>query len=845
MAGGKIRGITVEIGGDTTKLGKALENVNKNTRDLQSELKGVEALLKMDPGNVDLLAQRQEILTEAVEETTKKLEILKEAEEQVVKQFENGDIGADQFRDFQREIINTQNKLNGLDSKLNGTEEEIEDVGDAAAKSGDGFTIMGGALADLVSNAIQGAISAIGDLVGALFELSEATEEYRTMQAKLEGSADTFGYSAEFAKGKYEEFYNYLGDDQAATNAITNLMGLGVETELISKIADGAIGTWSAYGDSIPIEALTESITESAKVGQVTGNLADALNWGAMEGEKFGLKLKENIDFTELSAKQLKGLTDEQRKEYENRKAQYEAIEEYNQILTESTSAEDIFNLALQECSSTEERAKLIADALNGTYGESKKKYDELNGSVMDANAAELELKETQAQLGETMAPVNTALTNLKNQALQAIVPLVEKLASAFLDLLNWLKEHPTVMKILTAVVIALAVAFGVLAVALGIQALINGVTKAFALLNLTMLSNPIVLIVALIAALVAAFIYLWNTCDGFREFWINLWDKITTYCGKALDAVVKFFSELPGKIKAWFDRTIDNVVAWGKNLKDKATSAVKGMIDSAVNWCKQLPGKISSAISGAISKVATWGSNLKNKAVSAVSSMVSSVVSKAREIPGKIASAISGAVDRVRNWGSSLISTAGNAIRNMVSTIWNYVSQLPSKFVQIGQGIIQGIAQGIAGAVSGLYNTIKNALSGLVQKAKNALGINSPSKVFANTVGVAIPEGIAKGIDDNAGLAEDAVTNMTDDITDQALSLNGTTINRKLAATFTGSAVGATDGNSALLSKLDGIYERLNRLQIVLDTGTLVGETIDKIDAGLANKQILSARGV
>lgn len=260
MAGGKIRGITVEIGGDTTKLGKALEDVNKNTRDLQSELRGVESLLKMDPGNVNLLAQRQEILTEAVEETTKKLEILKEAEEQVVKQFENGDIGADQFRDFQREIISTEKKLDGFESALNGTENEIEEVGDAAEKSGDGFTIMGGALADLVSSAIQSAISAIGDLVGALFELSEATEEYRTMQSKLAGSADNFGYSVEFANSKYQEFYKYLGDDQMATNAITNLMGLGTSTENVSSLAEAAISVWSAYGDSIPIESLTESI---------------------------------------------------------------------------------------------------------------------------------------------------------------------------------------------------------------------------------------------------------------------------------------------------------------------------------------------------------------------------------------------------------------------------------------------------------------------------------------------------------------------------------------------------------------------------------------------------------
>ena len=136
-------------------------------------------------------------------------------------------------------------------------------------------------------------------------------------------------------------------------------------------------------------------------------------------------------------------------------------------------------------------------------------------------------------------------------------------------------------------------------------------------------------------------------------------------------------------------------------------------------------------------------------------------------------------------------------------------------------------------------------ALKRLVDKAKKALGINSPSKVFAQVVGKAIPEGIAKGVDDNTDIADNAVQDMTDDLTNQAVNLNGATINRKLATTFSMGSANMSNDNSALLSKLDGIYERLSRLQIVLDTGTLVGEAIDKIDAGLATKQLLSARGV
>ena len=169
--------------------------------------KEVEKLLKMDPGNADLMAQKQEILTRAVSETAEKLKILREAQEQVERQFKSGKIGEDQYRSFQREIIKTENELKDFQGELEETGDDLKDVGDSAEQSSDGFTVMKGALADLVANAITSAISAIGDFIGSIMELSEATEEYRQMQAKLEGSSKTFGYSVDFANEKYKEFY--------------------------------------------------------------------------------------------------------------------------------------------------------------------------------------------------------------------------------------------------------------------------------------------------------------------------------------------------------------------------------------------------------------------------------------------------------------------------------------------------------------------------------------------------------------------------------------------------------------------------------------------------------------
>ncbi|EOQ69228.1 DUF2207 domain-containing protein, partial [Bacillus thuringiensis] len=128
MAGGKIKGITIEIGGNTQPLQNALKDVNKQSDSLATELKEVERLLKFNPGNVEALAQKQQLLTQQIENTTQKLDKLKEAEQQVQAQFQNGKISEEQYRAFRREIEFTQGSLDGLKNKLGNMKAEQENV---------------------------------------------------------------------------------------------------------------------------------------------------------------------------------------------------------------------------------------------------------------------------------------------------------------------------------------------------------------------------------------------------------------------------------------------------------------------------------------------------------------------------------------------------------------------------------------------------------------------------------------------------------------------------------------------------------------------------------------------
>ncbi len=716
------------------KTEKEIEKYNSKLNDIQSE--NIQTVSSMDK------------LKNSITEQEKELTDLKDEYANVV--LEQGKASAEaqklasRIKELNGNLKASKTTLNDAESEADQLADALQSAGEGAQEGSGGFTIMKGVLADLTANAITSAISKVGEFVGALFSMSEATEEYRSMNAKIEGSAISFGYSMDFAKQKYADFYAYLGDDQMSANAITNLMGLGVSVETITNLANAGISVWSAYGDSIPIEGLTESMNETAQVAKVTGSLADALNWAGI--------------------------------------------------------SEDEFNEKLEKLKTTQERADLIAQTLNGTYGESKKKYDELTGSMTEANRAELELKDSQAQLGGSMEPVNTAINNLKAKALDLIAPAVEKFAQGILNLNDYLKENPTVTKIVTATVLGLATAFGILAGALAIQTLIKGVTTAFKLLNKTMLANPFVLIASLIAGVVAGFIYLWNTSEGFRNFWKGLWDSIVNFVSGAVNSVADFFTvtipetfnrflEYVGSfisgvqtffsnmwtsivnfftetIPAWIDSVIEffqkipyyigymvgyviaQFVQWGADLWNFATVTIPDFIKGVIEWFASLPGKIWEWLVNAFDKVKNWGSDLIAKAGEIGSDFINGVIKFAKELPGKIWDAIIGAVKSVGDWGADLVKKGLEGAQNLVDTVIEKAKELPGMLKDVGIWLVEGLWEGITSLGDWIGGKIEGFCDGVVDGFKDFFDINSPSKEFY-WIGEMLTKGLGNAISD------------------------------------------------------------------------------------------------
>lgn len=169
-----------------------------------------------------------------------------------------------------------------------------KDLGESARDSGDGFSVLDGAVATFIGNGLTALVSAIGDAISTFAELSESTQEYRENMSKLYTATSAAGMDADYITQAYSQLYGVLGDETATTTTISNFEKLGVSMQDMDSLLDSATGIWAVYGDSIPLDGLAESVNETAKVGQITGTMADAINWASASNDTWTNALSGN-----------------------------------------------------------------------------------------------------------------------------------------------------------------------------------------------------------------------------------------------------------------------------------------------------------------------------------------------------------------------------------------------------------------------------------------------------------------------------------------------------------------------------------------------------------------------
>lgn len=281
------------------------------------------------------------------------------------------------------------------------------------------------------------------------------------------------------------------------------------------------------------------------------------------------------------------------------------------------------------------------------------------------------------------------------------------------------------------------------------------------------LMANPIILVVAALAALVAGFIWAWNNIDGFKEWWINLWENIKTVASNALQALQNFFtqtvpqmisnignwfSNLPATIWFWLCYAVAYAVLWVGQMAQKAYEAGSKFVQNVITFIQQLPGRIWTWLTTTISRVGSWVVQMASRAQQAGSRFLNNVSIFIRQLPGRVWSFLVSTIARVISFATQFAQKGTQAAQTFKNNIINGISSLPSRMVSIGSNIIHGIISGITSAAGSLFSTMQNIASRALNAAKGALGIHSPSRIFRDEIGKMIPKGVTVGIEANAG---------------------------------------------------------------------------------------------
>ena len=625
----RIKGITIEIGGDTTGLSKALSGVNKEIKDTQTQLKDVNRLLKMDPGNTELLRQKYDLLNKSIDSTEKKLDTLKQAEKQVQDQFKSGKVSENQYNALKREVIATESTLKNLKSEAQKTdnairgidEKPVEEVASAADKAETSLKDAGKEASNFGDYLKAGAIvEGSKAIISGMKDIADESREYMKIMGSLEISSQAAGYTAEQTASSYKTLYGVLGDDQTAATTTANLQALGLSQSQLDQIINGTIGAWATYGDSIPIDSLSEAINETVKTGNVTGTFADVLNWAG--------------------------------------------------------TSEDEFNAKLQAANSESERANLVLQELaNQGLMTAGQAWQENNEALFESNQANADLQEQLSELGEMIMPIITTVT--------------QGVANILSWLTNLSPEVKNIIGLVATVITTIA----------GVAAIIQGITAAQAALNAVMNANPISLIIMAIAALVAAFIYLWNNCEEFREFWINLWDTISSAFSTVWDAIVNFFTvTIPDAWNSVVDFFWQGYYTW-QSIWQSIGDFFSGIWDGIVSFFTEtIPNAWNSLVDFCWQGYYAWQEVWQNVG-DFFSGIWDGIVGFFTETIPNAWNGLMDIFNKIGSWWSGI----WNGVRDTFSNVFNSLVNIAKQPINAIIGLINGIIDGLNWMIGGL----------------------------------------------------------------------------------------------------------------------------------------------
>ena len=668
----------------------ACKGINTSLREIGSEMKLATAEFGDNAESIDALTRKQDILKKSLEEQAKKAK----AAEDALKKMRDGGIEPTNpaYQKMQTALNNTKADMVKIQKEIDDTSEKLkkskidwESVGDTVGKVGKaigaGVAAMG---------------AAIGAAAGAFLGLAESTREARVNMGKLETGFTTAGHSAEDAKKTYTELYDILGDDGQATEAAAHLAKLTKNEKELATWTDIATGVYATFGDSLPIENLTEAANETAKTGAITGGLADALNWAGV--------------------------------------------------------SEDEFQASLDKCSTEQERQALITKTLNGLYSDAAEKYREVNGDIIDAQKATASLNSAMAELGAIAEPIVTKLKQLAAELLQQITPFVELIGNGLVGALTGAEGAAQQF---TDGLLGM-VTFAIQKLTEMLPTFINFAFQMIANIA-TGIAQALPTLVPSLVQLVADIVQV--LIDNIPLLIDAALQLVTGLAQGIINAIPVLVAALPTLITSLIDgllSSIPQIIQAGIDLLTSLITALPEIIATIVAAIPEIINGIITALLENIPLIIQAGIDLLVALIQALPQIITTIVQAIPQIISGIVNALVQNIPQIIQAGVQLfvalvrnlptiIAEIVKAVPQIVSGIVSAFGSLVGEMVKAGANLLHGLWEGISSAAGWLWEKVSGWASSLVDGIKNFFGIHSPSTVFAE-IGTNMGEGVGVG---------------------------------------------------------------------------------------------------
>jgi hypothetical protein len=855
---------------ETTQFNEQIRQASQSMTELLSEMKLSQAQFKGNEQSVDALTDKKRILTQQLDASANKVEALEQKLQKAKDIY--GDNSTEvsklktQLNNAQRQYVTTESAIEDVNKALNDQEKESEQAADATEEldtavdnAGDGFTVFKGIVANLASTAITAAVSAIRDLATGLWGLADETRELRTEMGKLDAAFTASGHSSETAAATYETLYGVIGETDQSVEAAQQIALLSNNTRDAAQWAELAAGVVGRFGDALQPETFFEAANETLKLGEATGAYTQMLEGTGMNVEKFNAGLAAASTAEEKQAYML-SVTNQALG------AAGEAYRQNNAQIIEANTAQSQYNNALAGLGSIVEPVKTVvvsgmAEMLKSVNSfltggiSAKEMFSQLKSTVTESiqgiKAALPQMGQVGVELISTLAQgIVTGLPKLLSSATNIVVSIATGISNNAQKILAMGGQLITslgqgIVSAVPRLITSAAQIIGSLASGITANAqtflskgldLLNGLADSLTRSAPLLVKNGVAFIRNLVQGLMNSLPELISRVPEIISKFANVINQnaptiIAGGVGIIKDLIVGIIKAIPTLIKN-IPKIITAIVdVWEAfnwaNLGKKAITLLKDGIIKAAGLVKTAGAKVLTTITTALKNLPT---NLLNLGKSGITGLANGIKGLAGSVKSAAISIFNAVIDSVKNLPSRLLSIGKDLVRGL----WNGISDMTGWVI----GKIQGFGESVLGGI------------------KRFFGINSPSRLMADAIGLPLAQGIGVGIEDNEDEALKPMQGIVDKV--KGINLAGAwdkiagasgKLNYDVSAQLGDYVSSAIDSTSpyALLGTLIDAVEDLASRAIVLDIDGVrfATATAGASDSVSGNRLNLRSRGV